>query len=108
MVIFALSTHHAAAEGPGGGSDSDPAIATIRWERPATNANGAPAGAMSGYRIYFGQVSNRYTRSVFVADGSATSGTVTLPASGKWYFAVAAVNAYGHESAIGFEVSRTY
>jgi hypothetical protein len=111
LATFVPLAGNATASGsPGGGMDTTEAssTATIRWDRPATNANGAPAGAMSGYRIYFGQASNRYTHSVYIADGSATSGTVTLPSSGRWYFVVAAVNAYGYESAIGFEVSRNY
>ena len=111
VVLFSLGAGSAAAnESPGGGTSegADTSTATLRWDRPATNANGALAGAMSGYRIYFGQASHRYTHSVFIADGTATSGTVTVPWPGRWYFAVTAVNALGYESAIGFEVSRYY
>lgn len=112
-AMFALCIGHDTATaqaytGAGGGSVPSSTLATLGWDRPTTNANGTSAGAMSGFRIYYGQVTNRYTHSVYIADGTATRATVTVPSAGRWYFAVAAVNAYGYESPLGHEVSKSF
>ncbi len=74
---------------------------------PDTIANGAPVGALSGFRIYYGKTSGVYTGSILVSGGGATSGTVTGLGAGTWYFTVSAVDPAGNESTFGYELSKT-
>jgi len=80
---------------------------TVTWDAPLTQADGGMVSALSGYRIYYGQTSGQYTGSVFVPGGSVGLGTVPGLTSGLWYFTVAAVDATGNESNLGYELSKT-
>jgi len=84
-----------------------PGIVTLGWAAPATKANGSSVGALAGYKIYYGTASGKYAGSVMVSGGTATGGSVSGLASGKWYFSVAAIDASGYESTIGYELSKT-
>ena len=79
----------------------------LGWTQPDTIASGAPVGALSGFRIYYGRTSGAYTGSIFVAGGNTIGGTVTGLGTGTWYFTVAAVDAAGNESTFGYELSKT-
>jgi len=101
----AAPTMHAQAMAPGG---ADVALsATLRWSPPVIDPSGAATGVLSGYRIYYGNLSGQYIGSVLVADGAASSGVVPGLTSGTWFFAVASVDADGNESMLGVEVSKT-
>lgn len=57
------------------------------------------AGAhVTGYRVYFSKKSGQYTKKQMVDVGPVTSCEIDL-AAGKWFIAVTAYDAEGHESA---------
>ena len=82
-------------------------VATLKWSQPTTRADGLPAGALSGYRIYYGNTSGNYSSSVYVSGGSNLTGTVSGLGKGIWYFAVTTVDASGNESGFGYEMSKS-
>jgi len=67
---------------------------TLAW-----NAN--PEGDIAGYTLYYGRVSNIYTRLVTV---TGTTATVAVRGNRTTYFAVTAFNADGVESELSAEV----
>jgi len=72
--------------------------ATLKW-------NAVTTSTVSGYRIYVGETSKLYTRTITV--GPVTSSTVNSLTVGKtYYFAVKAYNSAG-ESGFSNEVSKT-
>ena len=68
---------------------------TLSWDA-------SPARDVVGYRIYFGTSSRNYTCVTNV--GLALKQVVTLPHSGRWFFAATAVDANGCESDFSNEV----
>lgn len=72
-----------------------------------TLASGTAIGALTGYRIYYGQTSGSYPSSVLIAGGTSSAGTITGLAPGVWYFTVTAIDAQGNESSVGYEVSKS-
>jgi len=69
----------------------------LAWER-------SPSSAVTGYRVYYGGVSGIYTNSVVV--GNVTTNTVPgLSLGVTYFFAVAAIDAGGLESAFSNEIS---
>jgi hypothetical protein len=84
-----------------------PGALALSWESPATRADGSSGPTISGYRVYYGNAPGSYTQSVYVAGAGATGATVTKLVSGTtWYFTVAAVDADGNESNLGYEISK--
>jgi len=80
-----------------------PANVTLSWNPPATDADGAPLSDLAGYIIYYGMESGTYS------DGLDVGNVLTYPVSGlydgqPYYFAVAAYDASGNESAYSNEV----
>lgn len=61
--------------------------------------------AVTGYKVYYGSSSQTYSGSTEL--GPQTSYTMTGLTNGVWYFAVAAVDASGQESALSNEVAAT-
>jgi hypothetical protein len=64
----------------------------VKWEAPATMANGSPAAGLTGFKVYGSKT--RYdlapTLLLTVANPAAVSATVPGLASGTWYFWVSA------------------
>lgn len=81
--------------------------ASLTWKLPTTRADGLAVGALSGYRIYYGNASGVYASNVFIAGGSRTAGYVSGLGRGIWYFAVTTVDASGNESGFGYEMSKS-
>lgn len=84
----------------GAGSGGPTGAATLEWT--------APAGAVAGYRVYYGIASGSYAQPLgsgtYVAD---TTYTVSgLPTGYRYYFAVTAVDTAGGESAYSNEASK--
>jgi hypothetical protein len=79
----------------------------VGWVAPKTQANGAAIGPLTGYRIYYGTTSGKYSASLFVSGSTAVAGTISNLATGKWYFTVSAVDTSGHESNLGYEMSKS-
>lgn len=83
-------------------------VATVSWDVPAYNSQGQPYSNVTGYKIYYGQVSGGpYPNSQSVSGAGSTSTTITALAQGTWYFKVAVVDNAGNESLMDFEVSKT-
>jgi hypothetical protein len=81
--------------------------ANIGWVAPKTQANGSTVGTLTGYRVYYGTASGKYTASVLVSGATASAATVSSLAAGKWYFTVSAIDSSGNESNLGYEMSKT-
>ena len=80
---------------------------TINWMPPTQNTDGSSLTNLAGYNIHYGTASGNYTQTVSVSNpGLATYVVDNLP-PGKYYFAVAAVNASGTESPLSSEVAAT-
>jgi hypothetical protein len=73
--------------------------ATLRWSAPTENADGSALTNLAGYRIYHG-TSSSFTEMIQIAGAGNTSYTFSQLAGGTHYFAVAAYNAAGMESAL--------
>jgi hypothetical protein len=84
-----------------------PGSATLSWDAPTVNTDGAPLSDLTGYHIYYGDSPNALTQSVPVAGAATLSYEITGLASGTWYFAVAADAADGTQSALSDVGSKT-
>jgi hypothetical protein len=84
-----------------------PGSATLSWDAPTVNTDGAPLTDLIGYHIYYGDSPNTLTQSVSVAGAATLSYEITGLASGTWYFGVAADAADGTQSALSDVVSKT-
>jgi hypothetical protein len=82
--------------------------ATVSWVAPTTNADGTPLSDLAGYKLYYGQNAGALDRVVNVIGASTTSQVVQNLGSGQWFFAVAALNSSGLESALSALASRSY
>ncbi len=98
--------------GCGGGGQSalpsDNVAKTLMWAAPTTNTDGSLITNLTGYKIYYGTVSGRYTASIDV--GNVTSLSVTtlsssVPLPGSYYIAVTAYDTAGNESVYSNEIS---
>lgn len=78
--------------------------AALSWQAPTKNVDGT-AVSLSGYKIYYGTASKSYSQTVSVSGASTLQRTITLT-PGTWYFALAAVDSQGVESAKSSEVSK--
>jgi hypothetical protein len=97
--VAATSTSPNAAPAPGS--------ATLSWDAPTVNTDGAPLSDLTGYHIYYGDSPSTLTQSVSVAGAATVSYEITGLASGTWYFAVAADAADGTQSALSEVASKT-
>lgn len=90
------------APGPAPGSGT----ATIVWEVPSTDGDGAPLTDLNAYKVLWGTDRGVYTFN----SGLLSLSTLTYTATGlypaTWYFAVVAIDAVGNESNFGLEVSK--
>jgi hypothetical protein len=84
-----------------------PGSATLSWDAPTVNTDGAPLSDLIGYHIYYGDSPDTLTQSVSVAGAATLSYEITGLASGTWYFAVAADAADGTQSALSNVASKT-
>ena len=79
------------------GADAD-GRATPSWEPPTANTDGTALTDLASYRILYGRNAKNLSKAVQVTNPSVTSYVVENLASGKWYFAVVAVNNSGVSS----------
>lgn len=112
VSVLALSIACLNACGGGGGSGGDAVltgIASLSWEAPITNGDGAPLALseIAGYRVYAGTASNNLSVVADINDGSVTTHTVTGLPSGINYFAVTAYNYSNNESRRSNVASKT-
>jgi hypothetical protein len=89
---FTVSVQAAAAIGPGS--------AALSWTAPTNNEDGTPIASLAGYHVYYSTDPSSFGNAVEVAGGSTTTYNVTGLTAGTYYFAVAAYNSDGVESAM--------
>lgn len=75
----------------------------LSWDAPTTNEDGTPLTDLSGYKVYYGNLSGEYNNTEDV--GNLTTYKVTNLGDGEWYFVVTAYDTSGNESAYSNEVS---
>jgi hypothetical protein len=81
---------------------------TVSWAAPTTNVDGTPLADLSGFKLYYGQSAQQLDRVLQIGTSSTTSQAVQNLASGTWYFAVAAVNTAGLESALSALATKAF
>jgi hypothetical protein len=82
-------------------------IAALSWTAPSQNTDGSPLSDLAGYRVYHGMSANALNETIQVVGGGNTSYTFDALSSGTHYFAVAAYNTTGVESALSAVGSKT-
>jgi hypothetical protein len=81
--------------------------ATLSWTPPTQNTDGSALTNLAGYRVYWGPAAGNYPNSVTLTNAGLTSYVVSNLAPGTYYFAVAARNSAGTESAKSNAASKT-
>ncbi len=74
--------------------------ATLVWQAPTDNIDGTPITDLAGYRIHFGASTQELNQVIEVDGAASTSYVINSLASGTYYFAVSAYNAFGIEGAL--------
>ena len=108
--IAADTTYSLACSGSGNNAVAMTTVAireaVLNWARPTKNVDGSTLTNLSGYKIYYGTASRKYTQTVAVSGAATLQKTVAL-SPGTWYFSVTAVDTTGAESAYSAEVSKS-
>jgi ABC-type oligopeptide transport system substrate-binding subunit len=81
--------------------------ATLSWQAPTTNTDGAALTDLSGYRIYYGMNPDDLTQTVQLSGLGLQTYVIDDLGTGTWYFAIKAVTSAGVESALSDVVSKT-
>ena len=81
--------------------------ATLSWQAPATNTNGAALTDLAGFRIYYGTDSADLAQTVNINSVGIETYEFDNLNAGTWYFALKAVTSAGVESALSQIVSKT-
>jgi hypothetical protein len=82
-----------------------PGTVTLTWQPPTEYSDGTPLTSLAGYDIYYGTASQSYSQTIKVSNpGISTYVVDNLPA-GTYYFAIAAYDSTGEQSAFSPEVS---
>jgi hypothetical protein len=71
---------------------------TLTWTAPTQNTDGSPLRDLAGYRILYGRSRNDLDQTLELDNPGITTAVVENLGSGKWNFAVRAVNRAGRES----------
>lgn len=80
---------------------------SLTWTAPSTYSDGTPITNLAGYKLYIGNASGSYQKSVDV--GNQTSYTLDVPDDGTTHFlAVTAYDVAGVESNFSDEVSNSF
>ena len=79
---------------------------TLNWTPPTRREDGSPLNGLSGYRVYYGQVSGVYPNRRSVNDGAISSFTLDSLQPGTWYVAITSIDNNGLESALSNEVAK--
>ena len=82
-------------------------VAVVSWTRPTTNADGTPLNDLSGFKIYYGENPNQYSRVIDIPDASLTSFAVEGLPPGIYYFVTTAYDIDGAESDYSNVASKT-
>ncbi|MEL7310226.1 MAG: putative Ig domain-containing protein [Pseudomonadota bacterium] len=79
---------------------------TLNWTPPDRREDGTPLDGLSGYRVYYGQVSGVYPNRRDISDGGISSATVDNLQPGTWYLAITSLDNNGLESELSNEVAK--
>ena len=82
-------------------------VAVVSWTRPTTNADGTPLQDLSGFKIYYGDLPNQYSRVIDIPNPSLTSFAVEGLPPGTYYFVTTAYDIQGMESEYSNIASKT-
>ncbi len=74
--------------------------AALSWTAPTQNTDGSSLGDLAGYRVYHGTSASTLNETITLPGAVNTSYTFSQLSSGTHYFAVAAYNTSGVESAM--------
>jgi hypothetical protein len=80
---------------------------TLNWASPTTNTDGTRLTNLDAYRVFYGQTSRNYTKSVYVPAAASHSVVIEGLAAGTWFFAIKSINTLGVASAYSGEVRVT-
>jgi hypothetical protein len=80
--------------------------ATLAWEAPTTDTNGAALTNLAGYRIYYGSSETGLTQLVSLNTVGTQTYVIDNLTPGTWFFAIRAVTQTGVESAMSDVVSK--
>jgi hypothetical protein len=81
--------------------------ATLSWTAPTQNTNGTPVTNLAGYHIYYGTNPSELNTVIDVPGAKTTEYEISNLTHGTYYFAVAAYNSQGVDSADSNEASKT-
>jgi hypothetical protein len=81
--------------------------ATLSWLPPTERVDGSPIGALSGYRLLYGQSSGDYTQTVAINNPGITRYMIEGLTSGEWFFAIQTIDADGLVSVPSAEARTT-
>jgi len=105
--IVASTTYRLSCEGPNGTGIGMVTVEVVdkilRWQAPTQNVDGSALTDLSGYVIYWGTSSRRYTDSHAINSPTTTQWEVTVPA-GSYYFAMTALDSENNESGYSNEL----
>ena len=87
-------------------TSDNPGSATLSWIAPTTRTDGSPLTDLSGYKIYYGQMSGIYDYQIVIKNPGLSSYVVENLAAGDWYFALSAYDSNLVESIRSNEVHR--
>ena len=79
---------------------------SLTWSAPTRNSDGSLLTNISGYRVYYGQSSGSYSRTLSLPSPSLNSVVIESLATGKWYFAIRTLTSDGQESKLSTQVSK--
>jgi len=84
--------------------------ATMSWTAPTTYSDGSPMSlsAIGGYKIFYGQTSGNYSKTIDVPDGSAVSHLISGLSAGTYYFTVVTYDSNGITSTYAKEIRVTF
>ena len=102
-----LSTVSADISGGTSATSKGTGTATLAWQAPTTNTDGAALTDLAGYRIYYGMNADDLTQTVQLTSVGLQTYVIEDLGSGAWYFAIKAVTGTGVESALSDVVSKT-
>jgi hypothetical protein len=80
---------------------------TLSWLAPTENEDGSPLDDLAGYRIYYGETSGAYDKTITVNGQGQTNYVVEGLLPRTYYFAVTAYTSSGLESGYSNEASAT-
>jgi hypothetical protein len=106
VTITTGPANKARASSPSFASSATTGNARLSWTRPTHNADGTVLTNLAGYRISYDTTPDDLTKTVQVADPSATTYTINGLAPGTYYFAVRAYGSDGRESGISSIVKK--